>query len=184
MVISTNMSRLAKKPTAIPQGVEVTFSDCTLFTKGPKGNLSVSVDPRITVEVKDNEVHFIVKAKNDLEALALWGTYAAHLRNMIEGVTKGYTKKLEVEGVGFKWEVKGKDIVMALGFSHPVIVAIPEGIQAITEKLTMTITGIDKEKVGQFAAQVRNYKKPEPYKGKGIHYVGEYIRRKQGKKTV
>ena len=178
------MSRLAKKPTTIPTGVEVTFSNNILSTKGPKGALSVSVDPRINVEVKDNEAHFIVVKTEDLEALALWGTYAAHLRNMIEGVTKGYAKKLEVEGVGYKWEVKGKDIVMALGFSHPVIVAIPEVIQVVVEKLTMTISGIDKDKVGQFAAVVRDYKRPEPYKGKGIHYVGEYIRRKQGKKTV
>ena len=177
------MSRLAKKPTAIPQGVEVTFSNGTLSTKGPKGNLSVSVDPRITIEVKDNEAHFIMKQK-DLESLSLWGTYPAHLRNMIEGVTKGYSKKLEVEGVGYKWEVKGKDIVMALGFSHPVIVTIPEGLQVVIEKLTMTISGISKDKVGQFAAEIRDYKKPEPYKGKGIHYAGEYIRRKQGKKTV
>lgn len=177
------MSRLAKKPTIIPQGVEVTFSNNTLSVKGPKGALSVSVDPRITVEVKDNEAQLVTKTQ-ELEALALWGTYAAHLRNMIEGVTKGYSKKLEVEGVGYKWEVKGKDIVMSLGFSHPVIVAIPDDIQVVVEKLTMTISGINKDKIGQFAAVVRDYKRPEPYKGKGIHYVGEYIRRKQGKKTV
>ena len=177
------MSRLAKKPTIIPQGVEVSFVEGILSTKGPKGSLSVSMDPRIIVEVKDNEAHFILK-REDNESLALWGTYAAHLRNMIEGVTNGFTKKLEVEGVGFKWEVKGSDIVMSLGFSHPVIVKIPEGIQVVTEKLTMTISGLNKDKVGQFAAIVRDYKKPEPYKGKGIRYAGEYIRRKQGKKTV
>ena len=164
------MSRLAKKPTKIPTGVEVTFSNAVLSAKGPKGALSIPMDPRIVVEVKDNEATFILK-KEEIESLALWGTYAAHLRNMIEGV-------------GYKWEVKGGDIVMSLGFSHPVIVKIPEGIQVTTEKLTMTISGLNKDKVGQFAAIVRDYKKPEPYKGKGIHYVGEYIRRKQGKKTV
>jgi large subunit ribosomal protein L6 len=177
------MSRLAKKPTSIPQGVEVTFSEGTLSVKGLKGALSITMDPRIVVEIKDNEAHFIVK-KEEIESLALWGTYAAHLRNMIEGVTTGFAKKLEVEGVGFKWEVKDSKIVMALGFSHPVIVPIPEGLQVVTEKLTMTISGLNKDKVGQFAAIVRDYKKPEPYKGKGIHYAGEYIRRKQGKKTV
>lgn len=177
------MSRLAKKPTKIPTGVEVTFSNAVLAVKGPKGSLSIPMDSRIVVEIKDNEATFILK-KEDVESLALWGTYAAHLRNMIEGVINGYSKKLEVEGVGYKWEVKGGDIVMSLGFSHPVIVKIPEGIQVTTEKLTMTISGLNKDKVGQFAAIVRDYKKPEPYKGKGIHYVGEYIRRKQGKKTV
>lgn len=177
------MSRLAKKPTSIPAGVEVTFSEGLLSVKGPKGSLSINMDTRIVVEVKDNEAHFIVK-KAEIESLALWGTYAAHLRNMIEGVTNGYAKKLEVEGVGFKWEVKDGKLVMALGFSHPVIVTIPEGLQVVTEKLTMTISGLNKDKVGQFAAIVRDYKKPEPYKGKGIRYAGEYIRRKQGKKTV
>ncbi len=177
------MSRLAKKPTIIPQGVEVTFTDGLLSVKGPKGSLSVTLDPRIVVEIKDNEAHFILK-KEEIESLALWGTYAAHLRNMIEGVTTGFTKKLEVEGVGFKWEVKDGKIVMSLGFSHPVIVPIPEGLQVTIEKLTMTISGLNKDKVGQFAAIVRDYKKPEPYKGKGIRYAGEYIRRKQGKKTV
>ena len=177
------MSRLAKKPTTIPQGVEVTFTEGVLSVKGPKGSLSISMDSRIVVEVKDNEATFILK-REEKESLSLWGTYAAHLRNMIEGVTVGFTKKLEVEGVGFKWEVKEGKVVMALGFSHPVIVPIPEGLQAVTEKLTMTISGLDKDKVGQFAAIVRDYKKPEPYKGKGIRYAGEYIRRKQGKKTV
>lgn len=177
------MSRLAKKPTQIPAGVEATFSNSTLSIKGPKGTLSITVDPRIAVEIKNNEAHFAVTS-DEIETLALWGTYPAHLRNMIEGATKGYTKKLEVEGVGYKWEVKGTNIVMALGFSHPVTVAIPQGITVAVDKLTMTISGIDKDKVGQFAAQIRDYKKPEPYKGKGIHYVGEYIRRKQGKKTV
>ena len=178
------MSRLAKKPTTLPSGVEAAFSNGTLFVKGSKGELSISVDSRIDISVKDSEVLFSTRKVNDGEALALLGTYAAHLRNMIEGVTKGYEKKLEIEGVGFKWEVKGKDIVMALGFSHPVVVAIPEGVKVVIEKAIMTISGINKDQIGQFSAIVRDNKKPEPYKGKGIHYVGEYIRRKQGKKTV
>lgn len=177
------MSRLAKKPTKIPAGVEITFSNGTLTAKGAKGTVSFSMAPSITAKVSEGEVHFETLSQ-DLETMALWGTYAAHLRNAIEGVTTGFTKKLEVEGVGYKWEVKGKDIVMALGFSHPVKVSIPEGLNVVIEKAVMTITGIDKDKIGQFAAQIRDYKKPEPYKGKGIHYVGEYIRRKQGKKTV
>ncbi|HEY6019370.1 MAG TPA: 50S ribosomal protein L6, partial [Candidatus Paceibacterota bacterium] len=112
------------------------------------------------------------------------GTVAAHIKNMISGVNAGFTKKLLVEGVGYKWEVKGKQLQLALGFSHPVLVDIPEGLTVVADKGTLTITGIDTEKVGQFAANIRALKKPEPYKGKGIRYEGEVIRRKQGKKAA
>ena len=122
--------------------------------------------------------------RNDKFSKSLWGTYASHLLNMIAGVQNPYQKKLILEGIGFKSEVKGKDLNLALGFSHPVIVKIPEGITATAEKNNITITGIDKELVGNFAASVRALKKPEPYKGKGMRYEGEVIRRKQGKKTV
>jgi large subunit ribosomal protein L6 len=113
---------------------------------------------------------------------ALWGTYAAHLLNMIKGVTEGFKKVLEIEGVGYRAEAQGNKIKLAVGFSHPVELVAPEGVQVATEKGTITVTGIDKEVVGQFAADIRKVKKPEPYKGKGIRYLGEYIIRKQGKK--
>ncbi|MEK7068361.1 MAG: 50S ribosomal protein L6, partial [Patescibacteria group bacterium] len=119
-----------------------------------------------------------------LEARALVGTYASHIRNMLQGVTAGFTKKLLVEGVGFKWDVQGKTVNLALGFSHPVKVAIPEGLTVTADKGALTIVGFDKELVGQFAANIRALKKPEPYKGKGIRYEGEVIRRKQGKKAA
>ena len=122
--------------------------------------------------------------RNDKFSKALWGTYASHIKNMIKGVETPYQKKLILEGVGFKSEVKGKEFVFALGFSHPVIVKIPDGITATAEKNNITITGIDKELVGSFTAIVRALKKPEPYKGKGMRYEGEVIRRKQGKKTA
>src|SRR6185503_14360926 len=122
--------------------------------------------------------------RNDKFSKSLWGTYASHIKNMIAGVETPYQKKLILEGVGFKSEVKGKEFHFALGFSHPVIVKLPEGITATAEKNNITITGIDKELVGSFAAGVRALKKPEPYKGKGMRYEGEVIRRKQGKKTA
>ncbi len=118
------------------------------------------------------------------ESQQMLGTTAAHIRNMLAGVTTGFTKKLAIEGVGYKWEVKGKELVMALGFSHPVKMTIPEGVTVKADKGVLDISGFDKEVVGQFAANVRAQKKPEPYKGKGIHYEGEVIRRKQGKKAV
>ena len=175
------MSRLAKKPTKIPTGVEVKITDGVLTVKGPKGTLNISMTKDISAEVKDGEVIF---TKNNPEAVKLFGTYPAHLRNALIGVTQGHESQLEIEGVGFKWDLKGNKIVMALGFSHPVEVEIPSDLKVEIDKMQMKISGIDKEKVGTFAAKVRALKKPEPYKGKGIHYVGEFIRRKQGKKTV
>ncbi len=117
-------------------------------------------------------------------ARALWGTYASHIRNMVSGVNTPFVKKLQIEGIGFKAELNGKNLKLALGFSHPVIVAIPEGVAAVVEKNIVTISGADKESVGQFAASVRALKKPEPYKGKGIRYEGEVVRQKQGKKAA
>lgn len=177
------MSRLGKKPIIIEKGAEVTFVDNVISVKGPKGTLSLTLDHRFGVEIKEGELEITPKTSN-LETKALWGTYASLIKSMIKGVVSGYEKKLEIEGVGYKAEVKGKKVVLALGFSHPVEVEIPAGIEVIVEKSLMTIKGFDKGAVGQFAASIRALKKPEPYKGKGIHYVGEYIRRKQGKKAV
>jgi large subunit ribosomal protein L6 len=176
------MSRLGKQPVAIPSGVEINIADGTLTVKGPKATLSRPVREDVSISVEGSEVT-LTPNKTEL-APALWGTYAAHLRNMITGVTEGFTKNLEIEGVGYRAEVKGKEIVLNVGFSHPVTLEIPEGISAEVQKNVITLSGPDLEALGQFAANVRKVKKPEPYKGKGIRYQGEYIIRKQGKKAV
>jgi large subunit ribosomal protein L6 len=132
----------------------------------------------------DGATMTLTPAKESDDARALWGTYAAHVRNMVTGVTEGFTKVLEIEGVGYRAEVKNGSIVLLVGFSHPVDLKIPEGITATVEKGVITLTGTDKEVLGQYAADIRGIKPPEPYKGKGIHYRGEYIIRKQGKKAV
>lgn len=176
------MSRLGKQPVAIPSGVTVSFEGDVLTVKGPKATLSRPVKKDVEIKIEEDSV---VLTPGDTDAApALWGTYAAHLRNMIEGVTEGFTKVLEIEGVGYRAEVKGKEIVLNVGFSHPVNLEIPEGITAEVQKNVITLTGSDKDELGQFAANVRKVKKPEPYKGKGIRYQGEYIIRKQGKKAV
>jgi large subunit ribosomal protein L6 len=175
------MSRLGKIPVVIPTNVTVTLENGVLTVKGPKGTLTKEMKKDVLFNFEGNTVT-LAPGKTE-SAKALWGTYAAHIRNMITGVTEGYTKILEIEGVGYRAEVKGKDISMNLGFSHPVIIAIPEGITAEVVKSVITLTGFDKDALGQFAANVRKVKKPEPYKGKGIRYRGEFIIRKQGKKA-
>lgn len=177
------MSRIGKKPIVIPAQTEVTVASGNVSVKGPKGTLSKKVLPDISIEVVGNEV-ILKKARNNKQSAALWGTYASHIKNMITGVNTPYQKKLILEGVGFKSEVKGTNLVLALGFSHLVNVPIPEGITVTAEKNVVTISGINKELVGEFSARVRALKKPEPYKGKGFRYEGEVIRRKQGKKSV
>ena len=177
------MSRIGKQEIQIPKGVQVIKDGNVLKVVGPKGTLTRTFRDDITVNIVDQVVTLNVK-RNDKFSKALWGTYASHIKNMIKGVETPYQKKLILEGVGFKSEVKGKEFNFALGFSHAVIVPIPEGINAIAEKNVITITGIDKELVGNFAASIRALKKPEPYKGKGMRYEDEVIRRKQGKKTV
>ncbi len=177
------MSRIGKQEIQIPKGVEVKKDGEFLTVKGPKGTISKIFRDDITITMSGSLITLNIK-RNDKFSKSLWGTYASHIKNMIKGVETPYQKKLILEGVGFKSEVKGKELVFALGFSHPVIVKIPEGITATAEKNNITITGIDKEMVGSFTASVRALKKPEPYKGKGMRYEGEVIRRKQGKKTV
>lgn len=177
------MSRLGKKEIQIPKGVTVTKDGVNITVAGPKGKLTKIFRDDITVNIADGVITLNVK-RNDKFSKALWGTYASHLMNMIKGVETPYTKKLILEGVGYKSEVKGKDFHFALGFSHPVVVPIPEGLTATAEKNNITITGIDKELVGSYTAMIRALKKPEPYKGKGMRYEDEVIRRKQGKKTV
>jgi large subunit ribosomal protein L6 len=176
------MSRLGKLPVTIPNGVDVAVADNTLTVKGPKGTLTKPVRDDVAFNIEGDTLT-LVPGDTDL-APALWGTYASHVHNMITGVTEGFTRILEIEGVGYRAAVQGNELVLNVGFSHPVHVAIPEGIQAEVVKNTITLTGTDKEALGQFAANVRKVKKPEPYKGKGIRYQGEYIIRKQGKKAV
>ena len=184
------MSRIGKQEILIPAGIKVAQSNGTLTVTGPKGALSKIFRDDITITISDpakdgasQTINLNVK-RNDKFSKALWGTYASHIKNMIKGVQAPYQKKLILEGVGFKSEVKGKELHLALGFSHPVVVKIPEGITMKAEKNVMTIDGIDKELVGSFTAAVRALKKPEPYKGKGMRYENEVIRRKQGKKTA
>ena len=177
------MSRIAKKPILIPAKTEVTYSKGDFTVKGPLGTLTKYFRPDINVVIANNEITLTLE-NHSLMAKALWGTYASHIKNMISGVNKAYEQKLIIEGIGFKADVKGKDLVMAVGFSHPVIMEIPADLKVTTEKSNIIVTGIDKEKVGQFSAQIRAQKKPEPYLGKGIRYADEVIRRKQGKKAA
>jgi large subunit ribosomal protein L6 len=178
------MSRVGKQIIQIPNGTEVNLAGNILTVKGKKGELKREFKTNIvSVDINGNEITFKPKSESGL-GKSLWGTYASHVQNMIKGVNDGFEKKLIIEGVGYKWDVSGNTIKMSLGFSHEVIVNIPEGVSASVDKNTMTISGIDKELVGLFAAKIRDNKKPEPYKGKGIKYEGEHIRRKQGKKSA
>jgi len=176
------MSRLGKLPVTIPSGVTVTCEKGVLTVKGAKATLTREVKKDVEIKI-DGTTITLIPGKTDA-ARALWGTYAAHLRNMLKGVTEGYTQILQIEGVGYRAEVKGNEIVLNVGFSHPVPLVIPAGISAEVQKNIITLTGADKDALGQFAANVRKVKKPEPYKGKGIRYQGEFIIRKQGKKAV
>jgi large subunit ribosomal protein L6 len=177
------MSRIGKQEIQIPAAVKVTKSGNTLTVVGPKGTLSKIFRDDVSIVISDKSIALSIQ-RNDKFSKALWGTYASHIKNMIKGVETPYQKKLILEGVGFKSEVKGNTFNFALGFSHPVIVQIPAGITATADKNNITISGIDKELVGSFTAAIRALKKPEPYKGKGMRYDDEVIRRKQGKKTV
>lgn len=181
------MSKIGKKPITIPEGVEVKLSDNTLEAKGPKGSLNLDIHRLAKVEIADNTI--TVSKKNEKDgsklAAAVWGLTRALINNVIIGVSSGYEKKLELQGVGFRMNISGKKINMALGFSHPVEVEIPEDLSAkIEEGNVLAISGIDKQKVGQFAAEIRSLKPVEPYKGKGFRYQGEKVRRKAGKKAA
>ena len=177
------MSRIGKQQLSIPAGVEVTFDAHAVRVKGPKGELVRDLRDEIVFKNENNTITSEPR-RNDKFSRSLWGTYMSHIQNMIQGVVTPFEKKLLVEGVGFKWDVKGSDLNLSLGFSHPVIMKIPEGVTVTAEKSSLTISSIDKEAVGLFANQVRQMKKPEPYKGKGIRYSDEVVRRKQGKKSA
>jgi large subunit ribosomal protein L6 len=177
------MSRIGKKPVSIPAGVEVKISGSTITIKGSKGTLEFSHRGEVKVATEETAV-MVAKVGETKKAQAIWGTTAKLIANMIVGVTAGFQKQLELNGVGFRMAVAGKKLNMALGFSHPVEMIIPEGLEAKVENNILTISGIDKQKVGEFAAVVRKLKKVEPYKGKGFRYVGEVVRRKEGKKAA
>lgn len=179
------MSRIGKQIINIPVKTEVSFSGETLTVKGPLGEIKRKIGNDIEIKIADGKVTLSPKtsAEND-NTDALWGASASHIVNMIEGVNKPYEKRLIVEGIGYKADVKGKEIILSVGFSHQVKIAIPEGLKVVSDKNGIGISGIDKELVGQFSAQIRSTKVPEPYKGKGIRYDKEVIRRKEGKKAA
>ncbi|MEC7839666.1 MAG: 50S ribosomal protein L6 [Chlamydiota bacterium] len=175
------MSRIGKQPISLPKGVEVTFKDGIVTVKGPKGVLTQKVHINLEIKVEENEVIVSVDEKLP-KGSAFHGLYRSLINNMVVGVSNGFEKKLEMIGVGYRAAVKGKDLDLQVGFSHPTLLAIPEGIDVKVEKNThISITGTDKQVVGQFAADIRALRPPEPYQGKGIRYVGEYVRRKAGK---
>lgn len=177
------MSRIGKKEITIPAGTEVSVASGVLTVKGKAGTLKKPVHTAVSITADKGVVKVEPVGKTRL-ARALWGTYASHVRNMVAGVNTPYVKKLQVEGIGYRAELSGKQLKMSLGFSHPVLVAVPEGVAVTVEKNIISISGPDKEAVGQFAANVRSIKKPEPYKGKGIRYEGEVVRQKAGKKAA
>jgi len=180
------MSKIARNPVAVPKDVTITISGQDIKAKGPKGELSLRAHDLVTVELGDEAGVKSIKVKpvNDSrEARALWGTTWALIRNNIKGVHTGFTKNIEILGVGYRANVQGKNLVLQLGYSHDIQYPIPEGIQIAVDKQTkIAVTGIDKQRVGQVSAEIRSYRKPEPYKGKGVRYEGEYINRKEGKK--
>ncbi|OYX66211.1 MAG: 50S ribosomal protein L6 [Sphingomonadales bacterium 32-64-17] len=176
------MSRIGKKPVAIPSGVTATIENGSLNVKGPKGTLSMSTSDLITYTIEDGQIS-VQPANNGKPARSHWGMQRTLVANLVEGVTDGFSKVLEITGVGYRANMQGKTLKLQLGFSHDVDLDVPEGIEVKTpDQTTVEISGIDKQKVGQFAAEIREWRKPEPYKGKGVKYRGEYIFRKEGKK--
>ena len=176
------MSRIGKKAVAIPGGVTATIENGTLSVKGPKGTLSMGLSDLIDYKVEGDEIA-VNPANDSKQARAFWGMQRTLVSNLVEGVTEGFSKVLEITGVGYRANVQGKTLKLQLGYSHDVDFAIPEGIEIKTpDQTTVEISGSDKQKVGQVAAEIRRWRKPEPYKGKGIKYRGEYIFRKEGKK--
>ena len=177
------MSRIGKKPVIIPKEVEVKLAGDILNVKGPKGELKRQIHPKIQVKI-DGDILLVSTADESREASSLHGLFNVLISNMITGVTKGFDRKLEIIGVGYRAEMKGSNVVFNLGYSHPVDFEIPEGIEVKIDKTKITLTGIDKDLLGLTAARIRSLKKPEPYKGKGIKYAEETIRRKAGKTGI
>jgi large subunit ribosomal protein L6 len=179
------MSRVGKKPIIIPNGVEVILDGNTVTVKGPKGTLTRTIHPLVQIHMNDGEagkeVHIQVTNETEKNERAQWGTARSLIANMVEGVIEGFTKQLEVNGVGYRVKLSGKTVVLGVGYSHEVPFALPEGVEAQVEDNVITLTGANKQMVGEVAANIRKIRKPEPYKGKGIKYMDEVIRRKAGK---
>jgi large subunit ribosomal protein L6 len=176
------MSRIGKKPVAVPQGVTATINGQTVSVKGPKGELSFDFTDNVEVELTESGVT-VAPRDNSKPARAAWGMSRTMIANLMKGVSEGFTKKLEINGVGYRAAVQGQNLQLALGYSHDVVYAIPEGISIVTPRpVEIIVSGIDKQKVGQVAAEIREYRSPEPYKGKGVKYATETIFRKEGKK--
>ncbi len=179
------MSRVGKKPILIPSGVDIAIDGTTVRVKGPKGELTQTFTPRVSIALGEEEgaraVLVTVADETDKATRAQWGTVRAIIAHMVEGVTQGFVRQLEINGVGYRVNMKGKDLSLTIGFSHDVAFVMPAGIEVSVEGNVITIKGADKQKVGEVAANIRKMKKPEPYKGKGIKYVGEVVRRKAGK---
>ncbi|MBU1131602.1 50S ribosomal protein L6 [Patescibacteria group bacterium] len=175
------MSRIGKKPIAIPPKVEVKLNGHQVMVKGPRGSLELILNSKVKTEITDKEVIISVNNSEDKEEKSLWGLSRSLVNNMIEGVVNSFSKQLEINGIGYKASVQGHKLILNVGYSHPVEYEIPQGIEIKVEKNVITITGIDKQQVGQVAAEIRSIRKPEPYKGKGIKYIDEIIRRKVGK---
>jgi len=178
-----NMSRIGKQPIEIPQGVNITIENNLVNVKGPKGELERYIRPEIKIEQKENQL-IVGPDKETKRTGALWGLSRTLIANMVLGVTVGYSKKLEIQGVGYRASLEGENLVLLMGFSHPVKIEKVEGIKFEVEKNNIIVSGIDKELVGQVAAKIRKVRPPEPYKGKGIRYEGEYVRIKAGKKAA
>ncbi|PLX36900.1 MAG: 50S ribosomal protein L6 [Hyphomicrobiales bacterium] len=177
------MSRIGKKPVAVPGGVTANIDGQMVSVKGPKGELSFAVSDLCSVEMGDDGIAVQPRDAEDQKSRAMWGMSRTMIANILTGVSEGFTKNLEITGVGYRAAVQGKNLQLALGFSHDVLYPIPEGIQIACAKPTeISVTGIDKQRVGQVAAEIRKFRPPEPYKGKGVRYAGEYIVRKEGKK--
>jgi len=177
------MSRIGKKPILIPEKVDVKISNGLVVVNGPKGELKRNVHSLIKIEIKDKEIVLNIKNEDDKLEKSLWGTERQLINNMIVGVNEGFSKKLEINGVGYRAATSGKSLTLSVGYSHPVEFKIPEGIDVSVEKNLITVSGIDKQQVGEISAQIRKIRKPEPYKGKGIKYVDEVIIRKAGKQA-
>jgi large subunit ribosomal protein L6 len=176
------MSKIGKRPVAIPSGVTATVTGQTVKVKGPKGELSVVLNDNVTPKLDKNEIIFEKKGDEKQDA-ASWGLYRSLVNGLVTGVTKGFEKKLEINGVGYRAAMQGKNLNLSLGYSHDVVYQVPAGVTVATPKPTeIVVSGVDKQKVGQVAAEIRSYRKPEPYKGKGVKYEGEFIFRKEGKK--
>ena len=176
------MSRIGKKPVAIPGGVTATIDNGLLTVKGPKGTLDLGLSDLIDYKVEEDEIS-VKPANNSRQARAFWGMQRTLVSNLVEGVTDGFTKVLVIKGVGYRANAQGRNLKLQLGYSHDVDLPVPEGLEVKTpDQTTIEISGTDKQSVGQFAAEIRRWRKPEPYKGKGIAYRGEYIFRKEGKK--